>query len=153
MLPSAAPRVRKSRRSSSILFWSYLRNNAAFLSFLVAFIFVNLALFISRVYQYRNENPAYIVARACGESLMFSYTPLSNFISVLYETGQVLNFNCAFVVVLMLHHSITWIRQTRLAIFLPLDQHVYLHKLCGFTIVFFGSLHTAMHLINFCEYI
>ncbi|XP_046642950.1 NADPH oxidase 5-like isoform X1 [Daphnia pulicaria] len=127
LLPSTVPRVRKSRWSASV-FWSYLRNNAAFLAFLVAFLFVNIALFASRAYQYRQENPAYIVARACG---------------------QVLNFNCAFVVVLMLHHCITWIRQTKLAVFLPLDQHVYLHKLCGFTIVFFGTLHTAMHMINF----
>ena len=41
------------------------------------------------------------------------------------------------------------IRQIGFASFLPLDQHVYLHKVCGAVIVFFSALHTAMHLINF----
>ena len=64
-----------------------------------------------------------------------------------------LNFNCAFVVVLMLRYCITWMRQTKLAIVFPLDQHVYIHKLCGSAIALFGGLHAIMHLINFRVYI
>ncbi|XP_057371298.1 NADPH oxidase 5-like [Daphnia carinata] len=127
LLPSSTQRSRKTRWSSNVI-RSYIRNKAAFMSFLGAYIFVNLVLFTTRAFKYRNENLPYMVARACG---------------------QVLNFNCAFVVVLMLHHCITWLRQSRMAIFLPLDQHVYLHKLCGFVIVLFSGLHTVMHLINF----
>lgn len=127
LLPSSTKKIRKTRWSSNVI-WSYIRNKAAFMSFLGAYIFVNLVLFTTRAFKYRNENLPYMVARACG---------------------QVLNFNCAFVVVLMLNHCITWLRQTKVAIFLPLDQHVYLHKLCGFVIVLFSGLHTVMHLINF----
>jgi hypothetical protein len=36
---------------------------------------------------------------------------------------------------------------------LPLDQHIYLHKLTGWLIVFYGSLHTVMHLINFSFFV
>lgn len=35
---------------------------------------------------------------------------------------------------------------------LPLDQHIYLHKLTGWIIVCFGVLHTFMHIINFSEF-
>jgi len=69
--------------------------------------------------------------------------------TLLFKIGQALNFNCAFVVVLMLRTSLTWLRMKGAANFLPLDNHVYLHKMCGICIVFFGFLHTAMHLINF----
>lgn len=69
----------------------------------------------------------------------------------LIDTGQALNFNCAFAMVLMLRSCITWLKQTRVALVLPLDYHVDFHKLCGVTIALFASIHTIMHLINFRE--
>ena len=67
----------------------------------------------------------------------------------LIKKGQCLNFDCAFVVVLMLRNSLTWLRMHGMANIFPLDNHVYLHKMVGITTVFFGALHTVMHLINF----
>jgi hypothetical protein len=66
-------------------------------------------------------------------------------------TGQTLNFNCAFILVLMLRHGITLLRNIGCGSFLPVDQHVYLHKVCGGVVVVLSALHTLMHIINFRE--
>ena len=65
--------------------------------------------------------------------------------------GQTLNFNCSAILVLMLRHCITMLREIGFASFLPLDQNVYLHRMCGYVVTILGALHTAMHLINFCN--
>ncbi|XP_070496659.1 NADPH oxidase 5 [Chironomus tepperi] len=106
----------------------YIKNNYVYLIFMCVFIFINLFLFVMRAYQYRKSNYLVIFARACGYCL---------------------NFNCAFVLVLMLRHTITYLRTHGFNSFLPLDQHIYLHKLTGWLIVFYGTWHTLMHLINF----
>lgn len=106
----------------------YIRNNYVYLSFLLAYIAVNLGLFISRSIQFGDQNGFYILARACG---------------------QCLNFNCMFVLVLILRQCITYLRSIGASAFLPLDQHLYLHKLCGWVIFFFSVVHTLMHFINF----
>lgn len=48
----------------------------------------------------------------------------------------------------MLRRSITWLRSRGLSSFLPLDQHVYLHKICAAFIIFFTILHTVAHVVN-----
>ncbi|XP_017078957.1 NADPH oxidase 5 isoform X1 [Drosophila eugracilis] len=107
---------------------AYMKNNQVFVTYLFFYITVNLCLFISRAIQYRASNGFVIIARACG---------------------QCLNFNCAWVLVLMLRHSLTYLRGRGLSSYLPLDHHVYLHKLTGITISVFSLVHTIMHLFNF----
>ncbi|XP_064547081.1 NADPH oxidase 5 isoform X3 [Drosophila montana] len=107
---------------------AYMKNNQVFVTYLFFYIAVNLCLFISRAIQYRASNGFVIIARACG---------------------QCLNFNCAWVLVLMLRHSLTYLRSRGLSSFLPLDHHVYLHKLTGITISVLSLVHTIMHLFNF----
>lgn len=63
--------------------------------------------------------------------------------------GQCLNFNCAFVLVLMLRQCITFLRTRGFGAFLPLDNHIYIHKLTGVVIAAFSLVHTIMHLLNF----
>jgi NADPH oxidase 5 len=53
----------------------------------------------------------------------------------------------------MLRQTLTFLRTRGLGEILPLDQHIYLHKLTGWCIVFYGSLHTVMHIINFSFYV
>ncbi|XP_053652092.1 NADPH oxidase 5 isoform X1 [Cherax quadricarinatus] len=110
----------------------YVKNNYVYIIFLLLYIGVNLGLFISRAIEYKAHNGLTIVARACG---------------------QCLNFNCMFVLVLMLRQCITYLRSMGAAAFLPLDQHMYLHKLCGWLIFIYSVVHTIMHLINFAVYI
>ncbi|XP_052870850.1 NADPH oxidase 5-like, partial [Anopheles cruzii] len=106
----------------------YIKNNYVYLSFLTVFTVINVGLFISRAIQYRHSNGFVIMARACG---------------------QCLNFNCAFILVLMLRQCITFLRTRGFTAFLPLDQHIYLHKLTGVLVAVFSLVHTIMHLCNF----
>jgi hypothetical protein len=63
--------------------------------------------------------------------------------------GQCLNFNCMFVLVLMLRQCITFLRTRGYSSMLPLDQHIYFHKLTGMFIFGYSFLHTIMHVCNF----
>ena len=53
------------------------------------------------------------------------------------------------VLVLMLRYTMTRMRNVGLSTILPLDHHVYLHKLTGVVILVLAWTHTIMHLINF----
>ncbi|XP_028035380.1 NADPH oxidase 5 [Bombyx mandarina] len=106
----------------------YFKNNYVYVIYLVLFYLVNFGLFVARCIEYRQSNGFVIVARACG---------------------QCLNFNCAWVLVLMLRHSITALRVRGFGSVLPLDHHIYLHKLTGTLIFGYSLLHTLMHLCNF----
>ena len=68
-----------------------------------------------------------------------------------FHAGQCLNFNCSWVLVLMLRRSLTRLRATALGAALPLDHHVYLHKLTGVVLLLLGLVHSVMHLCNFSE--
>ena len=114
-----------------------MRNNHAFISFTILFILVNLGLFVARFYEYWNfKNYDYsrnwwiIFARACGQGL---------------------NFTSMFILVLMLRHSITKLREMGLAVILPLDRHIYFHKVTGRLIVVYSLIHTVAHLGNLCK--
>ena len=56
-----------------------------------------------------------------------------------------------FILVLILRHSITKLRQIGLATNLILDKHIYFHKVTGRLIMFYSLLHTATHLGNYCK--
>lgn len=109
----------------------YVKNNYVYLIFLFIFIFVNVALFVSRSFQYRKSNWYTIFARACG---------------------QCLNFNCTFILILMLRQCITFLRTRGFGEYLPLDQHIYFHKITGILIFGYSFLHTVMHVLNFSQF-
>jgi hypothetical protein len=69
-----------------------------------------------------------------------------------YVAGQCLNFNCMFILVLMLRQCITFLRTHGFSVVLPLDQHIYFHKLAGVFIFIQSIVHTIMHLLNFSEF-
>lgn len=50
---------------------------------------------------------------------------------------------------LMLRHSLTYLRSQGLSSYLPLDNHIYLHKLTGIVVSILSLLHTIAHLFNF----
>ncbi|XP_028902128.2 uncharacterized protein LOC105221203 isoform X1 [Zeugodacus cucurbitae] len=123
---SKCPRLRCGKPHQLTL--AYMKNNQAFVSYLYIYIAINVCLFISRAIQYRASNGFVIIARACG---------------------QCLNFNCAWILVLMLRHSLTYLRSQGLSSYLPLDNHIYLHKLTGIVVSILSLLHTIAHLFNF----
>lgn len=73
------------------------------------------------------------------------------FVSIARGCGQCLNFNPVVVLCLMMRKGMTWLRSSRIAGVLPLDQYIELHKMTGYSIVFFALLHLMAHLANFSE--
>lgn len=110
--------------------WRYLRNNFRYTFYIALFFIINVGLFLVGAIVHRDKGPVVAIARGCG---------------------QCLNFNPVLVMILMMRRALTWLRSTRVAVLLPLDQHIELHKLAGYTITFFGTLHTLAHLVNFSK--
>ena len=115
----------------------YFRNNLVMISFAFLFILINLGLITARVYEYWSHqnfdgtrNYWIIVARACGQGL---------------------NFTSTFILIFMLRHTITKLREMGLASILPLDRHIDFHVVTGRLIVFYSVVHTAAHLGNLCK--
>ncbi|XP_070546727.1 NADPH oxidase 5-like isoform X2 [Ptychodera flava] len=109
------------------LTWRYIHNNLRKVVFLVMYLLVNIALGIEAGWRYREINWYIIVARACG---------------------QCLNFNSAFILVLMLRQCLTFLRATKASGYLPLDQNIIFHKMVGLVIGFFTLVHTVAHIGN-----
>ncbi|XP_066557302.1 NADPH oxidase 5 [Amia ocellicauda] len=107
---------------------AYWHNNSRKLLFLGCYICLNTLLFTFAALKNKPSGPWVMVARGCG---------------------QCLNFNCTFVMVLMLRRCLTWLRATWVVRILPLDQNVLLHQLVGYTIFGFTLGHTVAHIINF----
>ena len=108
--------------------WNYIRNNYQSFAFLLTLIAINVILFVHRLYDYSDWGWLVMLARA---------------------NGQCLNFTCSFIIVCVFRRSITKLRSMGFSEYLPLDHHVYFHKLIGWAIVFFSLFHTAMHVVNF----
>jgi len=93
----------------------------------VLYFVINIVLFVEAAVRYRQNGAAVAIARGCG---------------------QCLNFNPTLVVILMMRRGLTWLRSTRVAFLFPLDQHIELHKLAGWTIFMFSVIHFLAHLVN-----
>ena len=91
----------------------------------------------------------FIVCTYLYISMYWHFFTAGVFVSIARGCGQCLNFNPVIVVLLMMRRGLTWLRSTRLAVLLPLDQHIELHKLVGFVIFIFSTIHVLAHLSNF----
>ncbi|CAJ0935365.1 unnamed protein product [Ranitomeya imitator] len=111
--------------------------------------------YLTRAYWHNNRSKVlFMFSYGCVNILLFTlaavnHSSLGGWIMVAKGCGQCLNFNCTFIVVLMLRRCLTWLRATFLVNFLPLDQNVILHEMVGYTVVILTVVHTAAHIINF----
>ncbi|MEE6503518.1 hypothetical protein FKM82_004844 [Ascaphus truei] len=111
--------------------------------------------YLTPTYWHNNRSKLlFMCAYWCLNILLFtlaavSHASLGGWIMVAKGCGQCLNFNCTFIVVLMLRRCLTWLRATCVLRFLPLDQNVVLHELVGYAIFALTVVHTAAHVINF----
>uniref|UniRef100_A0A674BA45 NADPH oxidase 5 n=1 Tax=Salmo trutta TaxID=8032 RepID=A0A674BA45_SALTR len=119
---------KKGRHTPRYLTPAYWHNNSRKLLFLCAYTCLNLLLFITAMLKNAEGGFWYMVAKGCG---------------------QCLNFNCTFVMVLMLRRCLTWLRATWVVRVLPLDQNILLHQMVGYAIVTFSTMHTTAHFMNF----
>ncbi|XP_052261519.1 NADPH oxidase 5-like isoform X2 [Dreissena polymorpha] len=105
----------------------YCKNNLRKVIYFWLFWILNAVLFAMAMYQYRAYNVWLMLARG---------------------GGLCLNFNCAWVLVLMLRKCITFLRMTKLCQVLPFDQHILFHKMTAFAIAFFAVEHMLAHIGN-----
>ncbi|KAM3870466.1 NADPH oxidase 5 [Diretmus argenteus] len=123
------PDVEQRRRQTPrYLTRAYWQNNSRKLFFLCVYACLSILMFASAMVQNHQGGVWFMVAKGCG---------------------QCLNFNCTFVMVLMLRRCLTWLRATWLVRILPLDQNILLHQIVGYAILCFTMLHTTAHIINF----
>ncbi|KAM4618776.1 NADPH oxidase 5 [Polymixia lowei] len=118
----------RRRQTPRYLTPAYWHNNSRKLLFLCAYSCLSLLLFTGAVLQNSQGGLWYMMAKGCG---------------------QCLNFNCTFVMVLMLRRCLTWLRATWIVRILPLDQNILLHQIVGYAILCYTMLHTTAHVINF----
>ncbi|XP_030046330.1 NADPH oxidase 5 [Microcaecilia unicolor] len=122
------PTAEKKRQTPRYLTPAYWHNNRNKLLFLSCYIILNLLLFGVAALRHSTTGKWIMLARGCG---------------------QCLNFNCTFIVVLMLRRCLTWLRTTWVVRILPLDQNVILHQLVGYVTFILTVLHTGAHVANF----
>ncbi|CAH2274538.1 NADPH oxidase 5 [Pelobates cultripes] len=124
------PTVERKSHTPRYLTPTYWHNNRSKLLFMCSYWCVNILLFTLNAVGHASLGPLIMIAKGCG---------------------QCLNFNCTFIVVLMLRRCLTRLRATCAVRFLPLDQNVYLHELVGYNIFVQTVIHTAAHVINFIQ--
>ncbi|KAM9181961.1 NADPH oxidase 5-like [Mergus octosetaceus] len=122
--PSPPERSRRPRYLTA----AYWHNHGSQLAFLGGYTGLNLLLFTLAALRHAGLGGWVVVARGCG---------------------QCLNFNCAFIAVLMLRRCLSWLRATPVAQVLPLDHSVGLHQLVGYVVLALGAVHTGAHVANF----
>ncbi|ESO81905.1 hypothetical protein LOTGIDRAFT_207486 [Lottia gigantea] len=121
-------KTEKKRELPRYLQSNYIRNNLKKIIFFIIYFMTNIGLYAYGAYSYRESNNAIIIARG---------------------SGMCLNFNCMFVLVLMLRKCITWLRTWQYVYcILPLDQHILFHKTTGIMIAVHSLIHTMGHIGN-----
>lgn len=108
--------------------WEYISNNLVRFNFFLAISIILIILFISRIFTYWGSCGFLILARA---------------------SGQCLNFLCSIIVLLVCRRSISLLRSHGYGRYLPLDDHVYFHKMIGVFIAIHSFTHTIGHIFNF----
>ncbi|XP_075995786.1 NADPH oxidase 5 isoform X1 [Genypterus blacodes] len=120
----------KRRQTPRYLTRAYWHNNSRKLLFLCVYACLNFTLFMTAMLQNSHGGVCFMVAKGCG---------------------QCLNFNCTFIMVLMLRRCLTWLRATWIVRVLPLDQNILLHQIVGYAILCFTLVHTTAHILNFVQ--
>jgi Ca2+-binding EF-hand superfamily protein len=106
-----------------------VRGAALLAAWVVAWVAVNAAIFAEAFVRYRQAGA-------------------SAFIQVARGAGACLNFDCAFIVVPMLRHTLTWVRRAPLGRIAPVDDAVVLHRLVGEAVLALSLLHAGAHALN-----
>uniref|UniRef100_A0A671THU0 NADPH oxidase 5 n=1 Tax=Sparus aurata TaxID=8175 RepID=A0A671THU0_SPAAU len=120
----------KKRHAPRYLTRAYWQNNSRKLLFLCLYACLSLLLFVGAMLQHSQGGAWFMVAKGCGRCL---------------------NFNCTFVMVLMLRRFLTWLRATWVVRVLPLDQNILLHQIVGYAILCYTLVHTTAHVFNFVQ--
>eukprot|EP00105_Crassostrea_gigas_P046632 XP_019930780.1 PREDICTED: NADPH oxidase 5 [Crassostrea gigas] len=133
-LKTSGPPKKEEKSWRHKLTWTYFRNNLRKIVFILLFAAIQLIITIytiMAVLEKSSSDPA--------------YTAIRIFASV---GGMLLNFNCMFVLVLVLRKCHSLLRSTPLAAILPLDQHITFHKMVGAAIGVSAVIHVGGHIAH-----
>ena len=119
--------IHKKKKTRLMRLRDMIVNRRATLIFWSAYLLINLACMLTAFFTYYGNSPWLVTARVMGNSL---------------------NFNCAFILVLVLRKHFTWIREKGGCAFLPIDDFIEIHKIVGIVILIETLIHTFVHLIN-----
>ncbi len=93
-----------------------------------------------------------IIIRACSFIGMRGLDGRQNwFYMTSRASGKCLVAHSVIIFILVLRISLTHMRNLGWNSLLPLDEHIYLHKVVGVLIFVLSWIHTIMHLLNFCK--
>ena len=109
---------------------SFYRNNMSLILVIVAFVLSQIMLIAIQMHIYSQVNIAVKVARACG---------------------ILLDFASGLIILLVMRRLITWLRNSIIGRYLPMEHFIHFHKILGFYILFVSLVHTLGHAVNLCE--
>jgi len=118
----------RNLKKSNYLQLTYYKNNLPYFICSLLYILVQIMLLIIQYFTYKSYTASRIVARI---------------------GGILLNFNGSFLVLLVLKRLNTWLRNSFLGPFLPMDNFIQFHKLIGFSLLIW----TIVHIIGNCVYL
>ena len=109
---------------------NFLNNNRSLIVFSLIYLAINIGLFANAMLSYADQGAnLYVqIARGCGACL---------------------NFNGALILVPMLRHFLTWLRNSRVGNYVPLDHHIEFHKAIAHIMFLLSIVHTGAHLLNY----
>ena len=119
--------INKQKKKWYIRLKEKILNNSDTVIFWTCYGIIHFLCALSAFLSYRKENIYVITARIFGNSL---------------------NFNCSFILVLVLRKHLTWLRSTSAANLLPIDDSIEIHKIIGIIILVESLIHTIAHFIN-----
>lgn len=124
------------RKKSSIRRWStnllyYLQENWRRLWILTLWIMIMIGLFAWKFYQYTNKD---------------AFEAMGYCLPTAKGAAETLKFNMALILLPVCRNTITWLRSTKLAYFIPFDDNINFHKTIAAAIVIGIILHAGDHL-------
>ncbi len=112
----------KARLSNS------LKNNWVKVAFLGIYIAINLLLVFNATNHYAQESLPIQIARACGAAI---------------------NFNGALILIPVTRNLMMKLRKTPINYYLPIDEHLELHKIAGYVMFSLAIIHTFAHFAHY----
>jgi len=123
--------LKKGFRDVKYLRAAFYKNNLAYFLSILVYVLVQILLVLIQYFIYKETNNARLIIARLG--------------------GILLDFNCSFMILLVLRRLTTWLRNSYVGRFLPMDDFLAFHKLIGYLILFFSFMHTIAHCINLCN--
>ena len=137
LLPEDSTKPRNTPKKSTKYFTKvYWDNNKKFLITVLAIFAIMAIITLERLIYFSKmsmlsgftPNLFYMVSRAAGKNILF--------LSII-------------IIMFVLRHSITFLRNKGLGRYLPLDNNIYIHKIIGVLIFVLGMIHSLCHFSNF----